>query len=144
MTGLEKKALYLALFLFTLGVGVRIYRTTGENSGDLAVVHGLVESFSSQAMSLSKLSSVEEAKLIPKIDEKIKVHAKKVDKPIRINYANIQELTRIKGVGPKLAQAIATFRDKKGKFSSLSDLLKVKGIGKKKLQTMSNQITFVK
>lgn len=51
--------------------------------------------------------------------------------PVDINTADAKTLDRaIKGVGPKLAQAIVDYRTKNGPFRSVDDLAKIKGIGK--------------
>ena len=51
---------------------------------------------------------------------------------ININTAGEQELDKLPGVGPALAQAIIEYRNNNGAFQSLSDLRKVKGIGESK------------
>ena len=52
--------------------------------------------------------------------------------PVNINTADAKTLAQnIKGVGPKKAQAIVTYRHDNGPFKSVHDLAKVKGIGEK-------------
>lgn len=52
--------------------------------------------------------------------------------PVNINTADAQTLAEnIKGIGPKKAQAIVTYRRENGSFKSIHDLAKVKGIGEK-------------
>jgi competence protein ComEA len=48
---------------------------------------------------------------------------------ISLNTATADELTIIKGVGPKTADAIIAYREKNGDFSNLEDLTNIKGIG---------------
>ena len=48
---------------------------------------------------------------------------------ISLNSATVEELTRLPGIGPKLALRIVVFRTRQGRFVSLNDLLEVKGIG---------------
>lgn len=50
---------------------------------------------------------------------------------IALNKADIKQLSTLKGIGSKKAQAIILYREQVGQFTSLDDLLKVKGIGKK-------------
>ncbi len=60
--------------------------------------------------------------------------ASKADEPVRtvnINTANVQTLTSLPGIGPKMAERIVEYRNQKGSFQSIDDLMKVKGIGKK-------------
>jgi competence protein ComEA len=61
--------------------------------------------------------------------------------PIPLNTATAEELDILPGIGPKTAQAIVEFREKKGKFASPDDLLQVPGIGPKKLSALKPHIT---
>lgn len=61
--------------------------------------------------------------------------------PININLATAEELITLPGIGPKTAQAIIDFREKKGKFKSPEDLLQVPGLGPKKLAAIRKRIT---
>lgn len=49
--------------------------------------------------------------------------------PVDVNTADVETLSTLKNVGKKKAQAIVTYRESNGKFSSVDDLVKVKGIG---------------
>jgi competence protein ComEA len=60
--------------------------------------------------------------------------SKRIDSPIDINLATIQEFMKLPGVGKVTAQRIVDYRASNGKFSSIEDLLKVKGIGKSKFE----------
>ncbi len=51
-----------------------------------------------------------------------------------INTASAAELTQLKGIGPKRAQAIVRYRDQHGPFRSAEALLEVPGVGNKVLQ----------
>ena len=51
---------------------------------------------------------------------------------ININTADAEELEKLPGVGPTLAERIVSYRDKNGAFSSIEELKKVSGIGEKK------------
>lgn len=48
---------------------------------------------------------------------------------VNINTADVQELTKLKGVGEKKAEAIVAWRKVNGDFKSVEQLLEVKGIG---------------
>jgi comEA protein len=61
---------------------------------------------------------------------------------VNVNTANYDELMKIKGVGPAIAQAIIEHRGNKGPFLYPEDLLKIEGIGKKKLEKMKKQLSF--
>lgn len=67
---------------------------------------------------------------------------KKVELPLHINTAGVDDLCALKGVGPKLAEKIVERRNAAGPFKGPSDLKKVHGIGKKKLENMLQSIIF--
>lgn len=48
---------------------------------------------------------------------------------ININTADVQELTRLKGIGEKKAEAIVSWRKENGGFKTVDQLMEVKGIG---------------
>jgi competence protein ComEA len=48
---------------------------------------------------------------------------------ININTANVDELSKLKGIGKAKAAAIIEWRETNGKFSSLEDVDEVRGIG---------------
>ncbi len=55
---------------------------------------------------------------------------------VNINTASVDQLTTLKGIGPKKAQAIIAFREKNGKFRTIKDIMLVKGIGQKMFNKM--------
>jgi competence protein ComEA len=59
---------------------------------------------------------------------------------ININTADIQQLTRLKGVGEKKAEAIIAWRKENGNFKTVDQLLEVKGIGEAILTTNRENI----
>jgi len=50
---------------------------------------------------------------------------------LNLNTASVEELTRLPGVGPSRAQAIAELRSKMNGFKSVEDIMRVRGIGRK-------------
>ena len=54
--------------------------------------------------------------------------------PVDINAAGRDELQRLTGIGPALAQRIIDYRGEHGPFRSVEDLLEVKGIGEATLE----------
>jgi len=51
--------------------------------------------------------------------------------PIDINHADLNELLKLKGVGPKKAKVIIAYRNTHGPFKSINDLTKIKGFNNK-------------
>ena len=62
------------------------------------------------------------------------------DGPIPVNRATAQELERISGVGPVLAERIVAHREAHGPFSVVEDLLDVPGIGEGKLAAIRDDV----
>ncbi|AYO55578.1 ComEA family DNA-binding protein [Acinetobacter wuhouensis] len=60
---------------------------------------------------------------------------------ISLNSANLEQLQQLNGVGAKKAQAIIDYRNQNGKFNSIDDLQKVKGIGPKLLEKNKSQLS---
>ena len=58
------------------------------------------------------------------------------DGRVILNEATVAELSTLKGVGEKRAQAIVDLREKLGGFKKSSDLLRIRGIGWKSLQKL--------
>ena len=56
-----------------------------------------------------------------------------------LSSATLEELTKLPGVGPAIAQRILEYRDTEG-FASLEDLMNVKGIGEKTFEKLSPYI----
>jgi comEA protein len=61
-------------------------------------------------------------------------------KIININTANRYLLTKLPGIGPKLAERIVEYRETHGLFASCEDMMNVKGIGRKKYQAIAERI----
>lgn len=60
---------------------------------------------------------------------------------VNINTADVQELTKLKGVGEKKAEAIIAWRNENGNFKTVEDLLEVKGIGEATLEANRENIS---
>ncbi|MEH8229936.1 ComEA family DNA-binding protein [Aeromonas veronii] len=77
-------------------------------------------------------------KAAPKQTTKAEV-AKEAGK-LNINTATLAELTSLKGIGDKKAQAIVDYREKQGKFTSVDQLADVNGIGPATLEANRDMI----
>ena len=60
---------------------------------------------------------------------------------INLNTATLEELTKLKRIGPVYAQRIIDYREKHGPFERIEDLMKVKGIGPKTFDANKDMIT---
>lgn len=60
---------------------------------------------------------------------------------VNINTATVDQLTEIKGLGAKKAQAIVDYRKDNGAFKSVDDLKKVPGISEKLFISIQPQVT---
>ena len=54
---------------------------------------------------------------------------------INVNTASAEELTQLKGIGPKYAARIVEYREKYGPFKTPEDLMNVSGIGPKTIES---------
>lgn len=62
-------------------------------------------------------------------------------RPIPLNRATVEDLDRIPGIGPGLAQRIWEYRQALGKFSSLGQLKEVNGIKEKTFEKLKRFLT---
>jgi competence protein ComEA len=60
---------------------------------------------------------------------------------ININTATPNELEKLPGIGPVLAERIVEYREKAGPFSEKKDITKVNGIGDRKYDAIEEYIT---
>lgn len=59
---------------------------------------------------------------------------------VNINTADIEELTRLPGIGPSIARRIIEFREENGPFSRPEDIMNVRGIGPSRFEQIGGMI----
>jgi len=60
---------------------------------------------------------------------------------VNVNTANADELEKLPGIGPAMAERIIEYRKKNGPFSAADDLDDVEGIGPAKLKALQDLVT---
>lgn len=60
---------------------------------------------------------------------------------VNINIANLNQLTKLNGIGQSKAQAIIKYREKNGLFKNKESLINVSGIGEKTLENIRDEIS---
>ncbi|MFO7942161.1 MAG: ComEA family DNA-binding protein [Bacillota bacterium] len=63
------------------------------------------------------------------------------DGPVNINVADSEELQRLHGIGPALAEEVIALRRRRGEFEAVEELLEVPGIGPVTLERIRDEIT---
>lgn len=61
-------------------------------------------------------------------------------KPVNLNTAGEEELAALPGIGPKLAQAIISYREEHGGFTVPAELMNVSGIGEGKYEKLKDLV----
>jgi competence protein ComEA len=60
---------------------------------------------------------------------------------ININSASIEEMTKLNGIGPAIAERIIDYRENNGGFYDVNEIKNVRGIGDKIFEKIKNNIT---
>lgn len=148
MNAPERNVVRLALCLLVLGVVVR-YLPWGLPSIESFEVGEALVVENTAPLPGERDSLVNNANIVSKIDsnnaarpKKERKNVKKVNLPVHINSASVEELCALNGVGPKLAEKILATRIALGPFKTGEDLQKVPGIGKKKLEKLLLGVIF--
>ena len=148
MNAPERNVVRLALCLLVLGVVVR-YLPWGLPSIESFEVGEALVVENTAPLPVERDSLVNNVNIVSKIDsnnaarpKKERKNVKKVNLPVHINSASVEELCALNGVGPKLAEKILATRNALGPFKTGEDLQKVPGIGKKKLEKLLLGVIF--
>lgn len=60
---------------------------------------------------------------------------------VNINKASSEELQKVRGIGPSLAERIITYREANDGFKSMDELKEVRGVGDLKFEKIKSQVT---
>lgn len=147
MNAPEKKVFILALFLFALGILVKVSPWDPVPQIETFSYaeqprEALKNEHNPNGFVQIELSGLKESAKTGNISRNSKKTKPAVHFPIAINRATAEELCAIQGVGPKLAEKMIAYRSSHGRFSGPSDLKKVSGIGKKKAEKILTFIIF--
>lgn len=114
------------------------------------IAGGLTQYADEKMINLAKKVYDEEKIYIPKIGEEISQieitsfsqsnNTSTTQTKININTATKEELQKLSGIGPVIAERIIEYRST-NKFSSIDDIKKVSGIGDKKFDSIKDYIT---
>lgn len=85
-----------------------------------------------------QVSSLKETPDINSFYEGQVIHLESRKQCISLNTSSAQDLTQIKGIGPRKADAILKYRIEHEKFISVEELLNIKGIGPKLLDRIKD------
>ncbi len=115
------------------------------NLTDIMALHGMEEDLALEIQEYLEdniITDCSDLLELESIDEQmIKTWDKNIDDMrIDINIADETILTKIKGIGTKLAKIIIEFRNKNNEFENLDQLQKIDGIGKNKLTQLKSRL----
>ncbi|MBN1781813.1 helix-hairpin-helix domain-containing protein [bacterium] len=78
---------------------------------------------------------------VQKVEKNKEIRGTGDDAVVDINIADKEQLTRLPGIGPVMAERIITYRNQHGPFQAPESLMKVKGIGPKTYEKISQHIS---
>lgn len=114
MTKQEKSVVYFLIAILILGLVVKFYKACSSR------VPLKIEKTNLQKVDIDKI-----------VKEKLLV---------KLNSVSAEDLARLPGIGPGLAQRITDYRNKNGNFFVKEDLKKVSGVGNKKYEQIKDYI----
>jgi len=100
---------------------------------NLLLVTFLVTIFGLSVVSADSYAASAKKEMATSSGNMTKAMKKEVPHDVNINTADEKLLTELPGIGPVTAEAIIDYRQTNGKFKSIDELTKVKGIGPKTL-----------
>ncbi len=133
-TQAESKVVLFLVFMFVLGIGVRIYRD-GEHRARPDYVQ-------EDSVFRARSNAPEPVERTPVADSAGEAHPSKPwPQVVDINHASREALVSLPGIGDAMAGRILAYRREHGPFHTIGELGNVKGIGKKKLERLAPYCT---
>jgi comEA protein len=149
-TGFSRKEMFILLWVFLVlltGSGIKVVKLLfpGTRNFDYFESERKALSFKVLSDSIANISNEQDSTVINNLillsNTKQKKSALLINKKININSADKNELMKLPGVGPKMADMIIEYRNENSGFKTIHDLMKVKGIGGKKFLNVKNYIS---
>jgi competence protein ComEA len=134
--------------MFSIGLGLKYYSSTKEQIAkkfSYAKEDSLFAYFNNLQLdtSLAENESFLPNKktFLTKNKEQIPYIKKTFSGKLNLNFASIEQLAALPGIGEKTAGNIYAYRNRVGKIKSLDELLNIKGIGEKKISKLKDFLT---
>lgn len=125
----ESKAIIFLVVILLLGSGVALYKRYHPDFAPELLLRSKGPEEKKDTAPV-KSSSVDENKnLIPS------------EVKINLNTATLEELESLPGIGNELGRRILNYREKQGGFSNIEELQRIKGIGPKTFDKLKNLVS---
>ena len=143
----ERVVIYFLVITLGLGAILRVIRNRNIES-ELTPTRfyqeeqrfkDVAEAINSESTQIFEESGLMDEEIYP--DAHGKTEEVLISGPININSASVEELTKLPGIGPALAQRIKTYTDQQGPFENKADIVLVKGIGQKLYARIEGLVT---
>ncbi len=118
--------------VYRLPIGARVYEAIDRAGGSLPDAD-------MDSLNLAKVLKDGEKVFIPKRSLN-NTHLKRVENYIDINNMDKEALTKLPGIGERLAERIVRYRETHGPFKNVDELKNVPGIGDKKLEQIKDYL----
>ena len=94
-------------------------RDSNQNLSDESVKNSILDSKTGDSSSKKSAGNIDKNAVVSNVDSEGRLN---------INYATVEELCKLNGIGEKRASDIVDYRETSGGFKKIEDIMKVKGI----------------